>query len=236
MKIINTILLSVLFSHLLLCPAIVLAAPPMTGNPHGNITLVEYYDIACPHCRRMASVLTALQKAYPTLRIVYRVTPLLTLTSRYLASIELAAQKQGHWLAVHRALMSSLTTATVADAQRVAVAAGVVLPPLSQWMRKLKIQQQLTRNIALAQQHAIQGHLALPIFVVGRSDDPATVITLTGERSYRLLAALIQQLEQDHVYSVSTSTKKVAVVRASSPRCVTKTLPCTAIIDRRHRR
>ena len=62
----------------------------MPVTPKNAVTLVEYYDYECPHCRKMSSVIERLQREYPTLNIIHRVTPVLTPTSRVVASFTLA--------------------------------------------------------------------------------------------------------------------------------------------------
>ena len=34
-------------------------ADPIAGNPNGDVTVVEFYDLRCPYCRRMVPVLAA---------------------------------------------------------------------------------------------------------------------------------------------------------------------------------
>ena len=187
-------------------------AVPLTGNSRGAITLVEYYDYECPHCRHMAPVLEALQRQYPNLRIVYRVAPLLTANSRLVASLVLASEKQGKWQALHRRLMQSPDAPTPQDVLEISQSLGLNPQILLQTMRQPNIQHQLQQNIQLAQAHAVQGTLLLPTLVFERFDESNDSITLTGEQSYNLLSAIVRQLEQDHVQTIQNTKPTVSIV------------------------
>ncbi len=191
------------------------AAVPVTGNSNGIVTLIEYYDYECPHCRRMAPVIERLQAQYPNLRVIHRVTPLLTPASRGIASIALAAQAQHQtvWVRLHRALMHMQRTPTLADAQRLARRYGVNRRALATAARDNYIQQQLQQNIQWASQHAINGSLYLPIMVFGQSRGQAPPIVLTGEQSLVLLSAIVQQLSEQHVQLAKAQQRKTPSVR-----------------------
>src|SRR5665647_3201161 len=42
----------------------------IVGNPHGKVTLAEFYDLNCPYCRKAAGDIAALVRANPELRLV----------------------------------------------------------------------------------------------------------------------------------------------------------------------
>ena len=44
---------------------------PVAGNVNGDVTVVEFYDIRCPYCRRMVPVVADLLKRDPNVRVVY---------------------------------------------------------------------------------------------------------------------------------------------------------------------
>src|SRR5713101_5140017 len=48
------------------------AATPVSGDPNGDVTLVEFFDYNCPYCRQMAPVMTKAEEADPQLRIAYK--------------------------------------------------------------------------------------------------------------------------------------------------------------------
>ncbi len=186
-------------------------AAPATGNPNGIVTLVEYYDYECPHCRRMERVIDRLQRSYPELRVVHRVTPLLTKESYNIARFTLSVQRQAGtqaWQALHQRLMQSSHPLTLSDAQEVATELDLNTAAILKSMQQSSIQQDITNNITLAERHAIAGHVYLPILVLGASTGEGQVIALTGEQPYDLLFAIVQQLlDNQHVRLVKALKK-----------------------------
>ncbi|SDI18330.1 Thioredoxin [Bradyrhizobium sp. Rc2d] len=77
---------------------------PVGGNPDGNATVAEFFDYNCPYCRMMAPLMEQAESADPQLRIVYKEFPVLGPNSVFAAKAALAANKQGKYVAFHRAL------------------------------------------------------------------------------------------------------------------------------------
>ena len=93
-----------------------------SGNPKGDVTLVEYYDYNCGYCRASLPLLKQLTAADPKLRIVYRELPILAESSRDAARMSLLAAAQGKFQAFHDALYAGgqVTDASIAAAARTA--------------------------------------------------------------------------------------------------------------------
>lgn len=178
---------------------------PVTGNLKGSVTLVEYYDYTCPHCRRMRPVIAKLQKHCPQLRIVYRPTPVLSLLSRPLAAFVLAAYGHKGWLSIHSSLIKSSSPPTIADANFFAQQAGLNPARLWSGAQSSIIQKQLEQNIQLAKMHSRNGTIELPMLVIGRTDGKGRSIVLKGEQSYRLLYEIIQALDHNNETSKTKS-------------------------------
>jgi protein-disulfide isomerase len=49
---------------------------PFQGPADATVTLVEFADFECPHCRELHDVLGTLEKRYPQVRVVYKDFPL----------------------------------------------------------------------------------------------------------------------------------------------------------------
>ncbi|WP_343525803.1 DsbA family protein [Sphingomonas sp.] len=93
-----------------------------SGNPKGDVTLVEFYDYNCGYCRASLPLLKQLVQADPKLRIVYRELPILAPSSKAAARMSLLAAAQGKFLAFHDALYAGgpVSDATIAAAARAA--------------------------------------------------------------------------------------------------------------------
>jgi protein-disulfide isomerase len=139
---------------------------PVGGNPKGTITLVEFFDYTCPHCKHSEpAVKSALEQegTNGSLRIVYKELPILGPGSLYAARAALAADKQGKYHALHAALMDSpvIDEPTVQD---LAKQVGLDVPKLLKDMEAPEIAQALDANSRLAAELDIQG---TPAFILG---------------------------------------------------------------------
>lgn len=65
------------------------------GNPKGDVTLAEFYDLNCPFCRKAASDTAALVAADKELRLVLVPFPVLGVPSIQAGRVELAVAKVG---------------------------------------------------------------------------------------------------------------------------------------------
>ncbi|MCJ2187124.1 DsbA family protein [Novosphingobium beihaiensis] len=96
---------------------------PTAGARNGDVTIVLFSDYQCPYCRRFDSVLQALIKADPKVRVVYRDWPLQGAASMLAARAAIASQYQNRHAAFHAALMKApvrLDEPTIRQAARMA--------------------------------------------------------------------------------------------------------------------
>lgn len=137
---------------------------PVDGNPAGDVTLVEFFDVRCPYCRRMLPVMANLLRADHNLRVVYKDIPILGPASQLGAKALLAAQKQGGYLALRSALMSGPADITTDTLRAAAAKAGLDWDRLEKDMADPAVQQRLEANLALARRLDIEG---TPAYVIG---------------------------------------------------------------------
>ena len=137
---------------------------PVGGNPHGDVTMVEFFDYNCPYCRQVAPTIEQAMADDPKLRIVYKEFPILGPDSVFAAEAALAAARQGKYLEFHKALYGSRTRVTEAAVLKIAAETGLDVPRMQTDMNRPEIQTLIERNTELAQALRITG---TPGFVVG---------------------------------------------------------------------
>ena len=149
---------------------------PVSGNPKGEITLVEFYDYRCGYCKKAASAVTELQKIDPRVRVVYKDFPILGESSELAAKAALASQAQGKHQAFHEALLASHADMTKEAILKIAVGVGLDAKRLEADMANPKWQAVIAKNRALARELGISG---TPGFIVGNELVPG-MLDLNG--------------------------------------------------------
>lgn len=137
---------------------------PVGGNSKGDATLVEFFDYNCPYCKQMASVMTQAEAADPRLRVVYKEFPILGPNSLFAAKAALAANKQGKYVAFHRALYQVRGAVDEGKVLEIAKTVGLDLARLKVDMQAPEISARLDKNIDLARALGING---TPGFAIG---------------------------------------------------------------------
>ncbi len=155
---------------------------PVGGNPEGDVTLVEFFDYNCPYCRQMAPVMTQAETDDPQLRIVYKEFPILGPGSVVAAKAALAANKQGKYVAFHRALYQIRGPVEESKVLDAAATMGLDVGRLKADMQDPTIAGVVDRNLKLAQALRITG---TPGFV---ADDQI----LVGATDLKTLQAALQ--------------------------------------------
>lgn len=153
---------------------------PIVGNPQGKVTLVEFFDYQCPHCRRMAKVVNQLVKDNSDLRVVYKELPIFP-GSTIIAKAALASMNQGKYAEFHNALMKDPITPPMQLVQerkspkeinafmlkqilKIAKSVGINTKQLEKDMQSASVENELKQNLQLAQALRLVG---TPAFIVG---------------------------------------------------------------------
>ena len=80
-------------------------ADPVAGDPHGDVTIVEFFDTRCPYCRRLEPVMDSFLAKDRKVRLVYKDLPILGPASVLGTKALLAAQKQDAYGKMREAVM-----------------------------------------------------------------------------------------------------------------------------------
>jgi protein-disulfide isomerase len=129
------------------------------GAAKPDVTLVEFFDYACPYCKASNPFIDRLVKEDPGLRVVYRERPILGPDSLTAARLSLEASQAGRFARFHDTLWEAGRPAaeTIAKASQ---AAGIAPQPRD----NPAIEVELRQNFQLAGQLGATG---TPLFVIG---------------------------------------------------------------------
>ena len=152
--------------------ALIDPADPVAGNPNGDVTIVEFFDVRCPYCKRLEKPMADLLKQDGKIRLIYKDLPVLGPPSVLGAKALLAAQRQGGYEKLRDALMHTdipITTDSLrAEAERV----GLDWARLSQDMDSPEIDARIKAHLQLASALGIQG---TPAMVIGNTLIPGAI-------------------------------------------------------------
>lgn len=136
-------------------------AGAVSGNPKGDVTLVEYFDYACGYCRQSVADVDRLVATDPKLRVVYKELPVLDgAISDRAAQISLVAAKAGKFLAYHHAVYNGSGPLSDERMDAAAKAVGVDTAGLD----SADIVNEINANLATGKSLRMSG---TPTFVVG---------------------------------------------------------------------
>lgn len=148
------------------------AADPVRGNPRGNVTIVEFFDVRCPYCKRLHAEMGPLLRRDRDIRVVMKDLPILGPQSVVAARALLAAHRQGKYAELYDALMSLRGEPTDAAIRSEAERVGLDYARLRREMEDPAIQQRLDANIALARALRIEG---TPALIIGETLVPGAL-------------------------------------------------------------
>ena len=129
------------------------------GAAKPDVTLVEFFDYACPYCKASNPTIDRLMQEDKGLRVVYRELPILGPDSVTAARLSLEASKLGRFAKFHDTLWATGRPAPDTNAAA-AKAAGISPQP----QEDPGIEAELKRNFQLAGQLGATG---TPLFVIG---------------------------------------------------------------------
>lgn len=163
---------------------------PVAGNATGDVTVVEFFDYQCTHCKDMSALMVDLVKQDPKLRVVYKEFPIFGNNSEYAAKAALAATKQDKYTVFHDALMQTNEPLNKDKILQIARDAGLNVDQLQQDMNNPAIAQELKTNKSLAKKLQLVG---TPAFVIANTKNSTQSILIPGATNEEVLQGLIAQ-------------------------------------------
>jgi protein-disulfide isomerase len=151
---------------------LVTPADPIAGDPHGDVTIVEFFDTRCPYCRKMEPTMESFLAQDHRVRLVYKDLPILGPASVLGTKALLAAQKQGAYVKMREAVMKLPPDTTLPQLEATARGLGLDWPRMARDMDDPAIQARIDANLKLAHDLGIQG---TPALVIGTDLVPGAV-------------------------------------------------------------
>lgn len=165
---------------------------PVMGNDKGDVTLVEFLDYRCGHCREMVEVVKKQMSLDENLRVVIKQLPIFGGQSLYAAKAALAAARQDKFQPLHEALLSTKLSLTKKNVLALAKKAGINTTKLKKDMNDKALMEEITANMKLARTLGIGG---TPALIIGHNKG-TPAIYLPGAVSLETLQKSVDDIRK----------------------------------------
>jgi len=145
---------------------------PVSGNPDGDVTVVEFFDYQCGYCKRVLPSMMNVLETDPNVRIVWKELPILGEVSRFAAEAAMAAAKQDKYLEFHTAVMGHRGRLNEDVVLQRAQSVGIDIEQLQIDMKSDEIKAHLDANLELARSLNIGG---TPAMIIGDKLVPGAI-------------------------------------------------------------
>ncbi|MDP9127065.1 MAG: DsbA family protein [Pseudomonadota bacterium] len=139
------------------------ASSPVAGDPHGDVTIVEFFDYQCGYCKMSEEGIEKLLKNDKKVKFIYKDYPILGPASVQAAKASFASIRQGKYLPLHDALMNKKEHLTDEAIYQAAKDVGLNVDKLKKDMADPAIQKMVDDNVALGTQIGVRG---TPMFII----------------------------------------------------------------------
>lgn len=140
---------------------------PVSGNPKGDVTVVEFFDYQCSHCVSMAPVMDSTVRANPHVRVVYKQFPIRGPMSALAARAAIAANMQGKYKAFSNRLFNAPQPLTENTIYTVAKESGLDMTKFKKDLHDKKVDRIVRDTMNLAQQVKLTG---TPAFFIAKTN------------------------------------------------------------------
>ena len=135
---------------------------PTTGNANAAVSVVEFFDYQCGHCKQMASAVKKLE-SNKNVNVIFKELPIFGGMSQVAAEAALASEKQGKFVAFHNALFDVQGPLNKDSIFDTAKKVGLNVDQLKKDMNSADVKNQIQQNFQLAQNLKLMG---TPAFVL----------------------------------------------------------------------
>jgi protein-disulfide isomerase len=162
------------------------------GNVKGKVTLVEFFDYQCIHCKKMAPVMDTIVKQDNNLRVIYKEFPIFGKKSELASRAAIAAGMQGKYQQMHNALLGLSKQLDEKIVMETAKSVGLDMAKLKKDMDSKEVTSILDANRQLAEKLHLMGTPAIivastPGSVLKKGTEPAFIPGAATEQSLQEL-------------------------------------------------
>ena len=136
---------------------------PSIGDKDAPVTIVEFFDYQCGHCKAMAPVLAKLVDSDKKIHVIFKELPIFGGNSKLAAKVALAAMKQNKYYELHNLLLNADGPLNNVKIFALAKKAKLNLGQIKKDMDSPAIKAELDKNFALAKALKMMG---TPTFVI----------------------------------------------------------------------
>ncbi len=139
---------------------------PVAGNVKGDVSVVEFFDYQCPYCKHVSPTLTQTTTKDKNLRVIFKELPIFGDNSILAAKAALAANMQGRYMVMHKALMTSKMPINEENIINIAHLLKLNVNRLKNDMNSKIVAQEIHDNQVLAEKLRIP---ATPAFIFAKT-------------------------------------------------------------------
>ena len=142
------------------------------GNPKGTVTLIEFFDYQCIHCKKMKPVIAELLSKNDQVRVIYKEFPIFGEGSEIASKASLSAAMQDKYLQMQAALFKSEKRLNKDVVMSIAKSIGLDTNKLTKDMNSEVVQKELNDNRALAEKLHLMGTPAVIVIATDTQGQP----------------------------------------------------------------
>lgn len=130
---------------------------PFVGKEDAKVVLVEFFDFSCGYCKRLAPTMNTIVEANPDIKVVFQPITFVAPISRYAAQAALAANLQGKFMPVYKAMLSFEGRLTEEKINEIAQQSGLDMAKYNADVNSDKVKNTIAEVASLAEKVQIRG-------------------------------------------------------------------------------
>ena len=138
---------------------------PFVGPKDAKVTVVEFFDFNCGHCKSLAPIMAQLMKNNPDVKFVFQPLYFMSEHSPYAAKVSLAAFKKGKFLEVFEGIMT-LPEMNEETINQILVDEGLDVKEIKKMIEEKEIRRGVQDIDSLSQVMGING---VPMLIINKA-------------------------------------------------------------------